>query len=70
MPKGIGRVRPESPLSPLVTDTQRNARPHSTCPRASVIIRKLMPDARSATRPNRAAISVVPARVSVLLAPE
>ena len=68
MPNGLGRVSPESPLSPLVTATQRYARPHSTCDSASVIIRKPSPVARSAMTPNRPAISVVKPSASGALA--
>src|SRR5882672_663033 len=58
-PKGVGRVSPDSPLSPLVTEAQRYAVPHRTCDSASVIIRKPRPVARNAIHPNRPAINVV-----------
>src|SRR5260370_41431033 len=59
IPKGAGRVSPDSPLSPLVTAAQRYAVPHRTCDNASVIIRKPRPVARNAIQPNRPAINVV-----------
>jgi hypothetical protein len=46
------------PLSPLVRDAQRMARPHTTMPRARVIIRKYVPVARMAMRPKIAAARV------------
>jgi hypothetical protein len=50
-----GRGMPETPLSPLVSDVHRKARPHTTIPRASVIIRKYVPVARMAIGPKPAA---------------
>ena len=42
------------PLSPSVMVLARYAMPHTICPSASVIIRKPIPEARNASRPNSA----------------
>ena len=54
MPNGRGRAAKRMPLSPSVRVLARYAMPQTICPSASVIIRKPMPEARSASRPNSA----------------